>query len=78
MRHDRTRVPTVKYLVQLQYRTESGGVHLTSFTIKAESNHHAYEMVKKLTSGTGEIIGGYVTSDPYKIEQWGQTRQAAY
>ena len=78
MWRDRTRVPAMRYLVQLQYRTESGGVHLTSFTIKAESNHHAYEMVKKLTSGTGEIIGGYVTSDPYKVEQWGQTRQAAY
>jgi hypothetical protein len=35
-------------------------------------------MVNKLTYGTGEIIGGFVTCDPYKIEQWGRTRQAAY
>lgn len=68
----------MKYLVQLHYRTDTGRVHLTSFTVRAESNHHAYEMVSKLTGGTGEIIGGFVTCDQYKIEQWGRTRQAAY
>lgn len=68
----------MRYLVQVQYRTESGGVHLTSFTIHAETNSSAYEMALKLSNNTGKIIGGYVTCDPYKIEQWGQTRQAAY
>ncbi len=67
-----------QYLVQIQYRTDAGRVHLTSFTVRAGANTHAYEMVKKLTWGTGEIIGGYVTCDPYKVEQWGKRRQAAY
>jgi hypothetical protein len=68
----------VKYLVQLQYRTESGGVRLASFTLSADSAATAADKVKKLTRGTGEIVGGFVTCDPYKIEQWGRTRQAAY
>jgi hypothetical protein len=67
-----------QYLVQIQYRTDAGRVHLTSFTVRAGANTHAYEMVSKLTCGTGDIIGGYVTCDPYKIEQWGKRRQAAY
>lgn len=67
----------MKYLVQLQYRTDNG-IRLVSWSGLAESQSHAIEMVNKLTSGTGEIIGGYITCDPYKVEQWGQTRQAAY
>ncbi len=67
-----------QYLVQLQYRRDAGGVSLTAFTVRAGSGSHALEMVTKLTWGTGDIIGGYVTCDPYKVEQWGRTRQAAY
>jgi len=67
----------MKYLVQLVYRTDNG-VRLVSWSALADSNSHALEIVKKLTYGTGEIIGGFVTCDPYKVEQWGRTRQAAY
>jgi hypothetical protein len=67
-----------QYLVQLQYRRDAGSVYLTAFTVRAGSPSHAFTMVSKLTSGTGDIIGGYVTCDPYKVEQWGRTRQAAY
>lgn len=67
-----------QYLVQLQYRRDGGGVHFTAFTVLAGSPSHAFTMVSKLTAGTGDLIGGYVTCDPYKVEQHGRTRQAAY
>ena len=67
-----------QYLVQLQYRRDAGGVHFTAFTVLAGSPSHAFSMVSKLAAGTGDLIGGYVTCDPYKVEQWGRTRQAAY
>jgi hypothetical protein len=65
------------YLVQIQYRTDAGSVSLTAFTVRAGSGSHALEMVTKLTWGTGDIIGGFVTCDPYKVEQLVRTRQAA-
>jgi hypothetical protein len=67
----------MKYLAQLMYRTDNG-VRLVSWCALADSNSHALEMVEKLTYGTGEIVGGFVTCDPYKVEQWGRTRQATY
>jgi hypothetical protein len=55
----------MKYLVQLQYRAESGGVHLASFTVQAESNHDAYAMVNKLTKGTGPATPALMDNATY-------------
>lgn len=67
-----------KYLVEIQYQTHTGGIFLSSFTLSADSAAAAADKVKKLTWGTGEIVGGFVTCDPFKIEQWNRERQAAF
>ena len=59
------------YLVQIQYKLPSRKVRLVSHTVEAWNNWHAYEMVKVMSSDTGEVIGAYVTGDPYKIMRFG-------
>lgn len=57
----------MKYLVQLQVKKASGKVHLLSSTINAASPHEALEDMRDMSASAGEIIGAYVTGDPYKI-----------
>ncbi len=70
-----------KHLVQLQYKTDTGKVKLHSRVVMAEGNAMAWAKVSRehqLHMGRvlgdryqeWEIIGGYVTSDPYKVERW--------
>jgi hypothetical protein len=59
------------YLVQIQYKLPSRKVCLVSHTVEAWNNWHAYEMVKVMSSDRGEVIGAYVTGDPYKIMRFG-------
>jgi hypothetical protein len=73
-----------KHLVQLQYKTDTGKVKLHSRVVMAEGNVKAWAKVSRehqLHMGRvlgdryqeWEIIGGYVTADPYKIDKWKDT-----
>jgi hypothetical protein len=64
----------MEYLVQIQVKKPGGKVHLLSIKRHAESPQAAYEAVTGISAGSGEIIGAYVTGDPYKIGEW-QARQ---
>jgi hypothetical protein len=60
-----------EYLVQIQVKKPSGKVHLISITRHADTPQAALEMVAGISAGSGEIIGAYVTGDPYKILRMG-------
>lgn len=60
-----------EYLVQLQVKKPSGKVHLLTVKRHAVSIEAAYEAVAGMSAGSGEIIGAYVTGDPYKILRMG-------
>lgn len=65
-----------EFLVQLQVKKPNGKVHLLSVVRHAVSIEAAYEAVAGMSAGSGEIVGGYATGDPYKIGEW-QARQIA-
>jgi hypothetical protein len=57
----------MEYLVQIQVKKPNGRVHLLSITRYADTANEALESVRDMSAGSGEIIGAYVTGDPYKI-----------
>jgi hypothetical protein len=61
----------ITYLVQIQVKKPGGKVHLISVKREADSALDAYEVVARMSAGTGEIIGAYVTGDEYKIMRIG-------
>lgn len=58
------------YLIQIQVKKPNGKVHLISITREAHTPLGAYEIATRMSAGSGEIIGAYVTGDPYKVAQW--------
>ena len=65
------RVETMnEYLVQLQVKKPNGKVHLISLVREAASIEAAYREALGMSAGSGEIVGGYATGDPYKIGEW--------
>ena len=61
----------MEYLVQIQVKKPSGKVHLLSVVREAASIEEAYRAALSMSAGSGEIIGAYVTGDPYKILRMG-------
>ena len=57
----------MEYLVQLQVKKANGKVHLLSSTINAASPDEALELMRDMSASAGEVVGAYVTGDPYKI-----------
>jgi hypothetical protein len=55
------------YLVQLQVKKPNGKVHLLSMVREATTPQEAFGA---MSAGSGDIIGGFVTCDPYKVAQW--------
>ena len=59
-----------EYLIQLQVKKPNGKIHLISIVREAASIEAAYREALGMSAGSGEIVGGYATGDPYKIGEW--------
>lgn len=59
------------YLVQIQVKKPNGKVHLISIQREAHTALDAYETIAGMSAGSGDIIGGFVTCDPYKMMRFG-------